>query len=229
MNQTFLTITGTLLVLLPLTACHTSGQRTVSPGVIRGQDEGQLQPGQSRQVKMTREQAEAMVEQERSQQIGSNTEVAGKPDPATQQGAMPPGVGYDNPPGVLYDPATGTMHYGPNVVHHVVHHVHYTFGGSAAPSGYSKGQFVTPDNENPNARGGIQYGGVARGVGVGPNGRSNNGTVVHHHYYGGGATGVPAGFNGGSWSGGATMWGNHIGQFHPFAANGTGRTDGFTD
>lgn len=225
MNPTLLKITGTLVLLLPLTACQGTGHHTVSPGVVRGQDEGQLQTGQSEQVKMTREQAEAMVNQNKSQRIGSNTEVAGKPDPATQQGAMPPGVGYDNRPGVLYDPSTGTMHYGSNVVHHVVHHVHYTYGGSATPSGYTKGQFETPDNENPNARGGFAYGGVARGGGLGPNSHTYNGNVVQHHYYGGGGTGAPMGFNGTS----ATMWGNHIGQFHPFAANGTGRTEGFTD
>ena len=136
MNPTIFKIAGTLALLLPLTACQGTSHRTVSPGVVRGQDEGQLQTGQSEQIKMTREQAEAMVKENRSQQIGSNTEVAGKPDPATQQGAMPAGVGYNNRPGVLYDPSTGTMHYGPDTVHHVVHHVHYTYGSSPNPSGY---------------------------------------------------------------------------------------------
>lgn len=234
MNPTLLKITGTLVLLLPLTACQGTGHHTVSPGVVRGQDEGQLQTGQSEQIKMTREQAEALVNQNKSQRIGSNTEVAGKPDPATQQGAMPPGVGYDNRPGVLYDPSTGVMHYGPNTVHHVVHHVHYTHGGSADPSGYNRGDFETPDNENPNARGGFAYGGVARGGGgLGPQSHTYNGNVVQHHYYGGGGTGVPGGFYGGGWGqgwrGGATLWGNHIGQFHPYAANGAGRTEGFTD
>ena len=79
MNPTLLKITGTLVLLLPLTACQGTGHHTVSPGVVRGQDEGQLQTGQSEQVKMTREQAEALVNQNKSQRIGSNTEVAGKP------------------------------------------------------------------------------------------------------------------------------------------------------
>ena len=230
MTSMLLKITGTFVLLLPLAACHSAAQRTISPGVVRGQDEGQLQPGQSEQIKMTREQAEALVKQNRSQQIGSSVEVAGKPDPATQQGAMPPGVGYDNRPGVLYDPATGTIHYGPNTVHHVVHHVHYTYGGSPNPSGYNGGEFEVPDNENPNDRGGIRYGGALRGGGgLGPHSHTYNGNVIQHHYYGGGGTGVPGGFYGGGWGGGATLWGNHIGQFHPYAANGTGRTEGFTD
>ena len=122
------------------------------------------------------------------------------------------------------------MHYGPNTVHHVVHHVHYTYGGSPNPSGYNRGQFEVPDNENPNDRGGIRYGGALRGGGgLGPHSHIYNGNVVQHHYYGGGGTGVPGGFYGGGWGGGATLWGNHIGQFHPYAANGTGRTEGFTD
>ena len=47
-----------------------------------------------------------------------------------------------------------------------------------------------------------------------------NGNVVQHHHYGGGGTGVhrvvsTAEPGGQGWRGGATMWGNHIGQFHP--------------
>ena len=221
-------------VLLPLglTACGTTpSSMLTAPGAVRGQD---LQPGQSTEVRMSRQQAEESMNAENASLGGSSTEVAGKPDVGTQQGSVPQGVGYNNAPGVVYDPGLGTLHYGPGVQHHVVHHVHYAGGtgvtSTPPPSGYVQGGIEIPNNENPNARGGRMSGITANAYNL-PAQHLSGGTTR----YGGrsainNGTGVPAGFYGGqSWGGGATTWGNNFGQFRPMARNGTGVTEGFTD
>ena len=102
---------------------------TASLGAVRGQE---VQPGQSTEVPMTRQQAEEMANANNVSLGASSEEVPGKPDVAAQQGATPPGVGYDNIPGVQYDPALGTLHYGDGVQHHIVHHVHHDAASAAA-------------------------------------------------------------------------------------------------
>lgn len=185
---------------------------TASLGAVRGQD---VQPGQSTEVPMTRQQAEEMANANNVSLGASSEEVPGKPDVAAQQGATPPGVGYDNIPGVQYDPALGTLHYGDGVQHHIVHHVHYDgstgVSSAPAPTGYVQGGFEIPNNENPNSRGYGDGGGDGRGMRGGFNGiRTNRYNIpVQHTYsaarrgggqyagnyggrnYGGGAYGAP--------------------------------------
>jgi hypothetical protein len=221
-----------------------------SYGAVRGQE---IQPGQSQEVKMTREQAEAMMNSNTASLGNSSEEVAGKPDVSAQQGATPQGVGYNNIPGVVYDPALGTLHYGDGVQHHIVHHVHYDGSGGVSstppPTGYVRGSIEIPDNENPNSRGGNYGGDGRRGGGMngirtnaynmpvqhttsGARGGNRNGARYDGSYRANTTgTGVPGGFYGaGSDSGGgATTWGNNFGNFRPMARNGTGVTEGFTD
>ena len=246
-RKTLLVLAGGLVPLLMVGCGTMKNTSTTSYGAVRGQE---VQPGQSTGVRMTREQAEAMMNANNASLGESSQEVAGKPDVAGQQGATPQGVGYDNIPGVQYDPALGTLHYGSGVQHHVVHHVHYD-GGTAvsaapAPTGYVQGGFEIPNNENPNSRGYGDGGGYGRGGG-GFNGiRTNQYNMpVQHTYsgarggnanrYGAGrsnyGTGVPGGFYGGGGGdgGGATHWQGQFGSFHPMANNGAGVTSGFTD
>ena len=254
-RQTLLVLTIGLTPLL-LVGCGTRATTsTTSYGAVRGQE---VQPGQNTEVRMTHEQAEAMMNANNVSLGASNEEVAGKPNVAAQQGATPQGVGYDNIPGVQYDPALGTLHYGDGVQHHIVHHVHYdgstavssAASSAPAPTGYVQGGFEIPDNENPDSRGYGDGGGLGRMGGGGFNGIRTNGynIPVQHTYsaarrgnnrYGGGSyggsrsnygTGVPGGFYGGGGGGGmGTDWSGKFGSFHPMAANGTGVTGGFTD
>ena len=249
MRTTYVLATG--LISLSLGACGTTTNTTMtaSLGAVRGQD---IQAGQSEEVPMTRQEAEAKMNQNNINQGDGSVEVAGKPDVATQQGATPSGAGYNNIPGVLYDPALGTINYGDGVQHHIVHHVHYDGSNSVSYTppvgGYSRGTFEIPDNENPNARGG-GYGNGYRGNGRMGGLRTNAYNIpVQHTYsgargnrnaprYGGSyradtrGTGVPAGFygHGSGGGGGATTWGNDFGHFRPMAMNGAGVTEGFTD
>ena len=221
-----------------LGACTSAPQYGAVPGAVRGQD---IQPGQQQEVPMTRQEAEEQINAAQEGQIGQNTEVAGKPDVAAEQGAMPPGVGYSNNPGVLYDPAMGQRTY----VHHYIHHIYHNGsapddGANAAPapppSGYRRGAYIVPDNEDPNDRRG---GGGNFGAYNLPIQHTYNGPVSHH-YYGGaniagggyGATpegsGVPSGFGGDSSTGGATSWGT-FGAWHPNNFDGAGSIGGFTD
>jgi hypothetical protein len=204
--------------MLGLGACSSSARLSTAPGAVRGQD---VQEGQNQQVQMSQEQAEAMVNNGNAQQVGGNAEVAGKPDVSAEQGALPQGIGYSNNPGVLMDPAMGQHTY----IHHVVHHVHYngTDDGAAAlnntppPSGYVKGQYIVPDNENPDARSWGGYSGYNLG---GANHIYQAGSnVVHHHYYGGNGN-----------AGGVSQGERNFGRFRPNADDGGGAvTGGFED
>ena len=248
LNQKTMLAMAVGLTPLLLGGCGTlASKSTTSYGAVRGQE---VQPDQSTEVRMTHEQAEAMM-YANDVSLGTGSEqVPGKPNVAAQQGATPPGVGYNNIPGVQYDPALGTLHYGDGVQHHVVHHVHYDgstgVSSAPAPTGYVRGGFEIPDNENPDSRGYGGYGGNdGRMGGGGFNGIRTNGynLPVQHTYsaarhgnnryagsYGGArsnyGTGVPGGFGGG---GVGTDWSGKFGSFHPMAANGTGVTSGFTD
>ncbi|MEE2681022.1 MAG: hypothetical protein VX641_01490 [Planctomycetota bacterium] len=245
-----LLLTFGLSPILVLGGCGTGAiTSTTSLGAVRGQE---VQAGQSTEVRMTRQQAEAMMNANNVSLGTSNEEIPGKPDVAAQQGATPPGVGYDNIPGVQYDPALGTLHYGDGVQHHIVHHVHYNASAGAtsapAPTGYVQGGFEIPNNENPNARrggygsvngrlGGASFSGIqTNGYGI-PVQHTYSGTRPRNARYGGSygadrtndGTGVPRGFyvNGGGGLG--TDWRGRFGSFHPMALNGTGVTSGFTD
>ncbi|MAJ46247.1 MAG: hypothetical protein CBC35_02915 [Planctomycetes bacterium TMED75] len=238
------------LLLLTLGACgSTKSTSMTSYGAVRGQD---VQPGQSQEVRMTREQAEAMMNSNTASLGNSSEEVPGKPDVAAQQGATPQGVGYNNIPGVVYDPALGTLHYGDGVQHHIVHHVHYDGSGgvssSPPPTGYVQGAIEIPDNENPNSRGGGYRGNYRGGGGMngirtnaynmpvqhttsGARGNRNGGRNNGGYQANTTGTGVPGGFFVGGTGGGygATTWGNDFGHFKPMARNGSGVTEGFTD
>ncbi len=206
--------------LLTLGACGATGQYlTTSPGAVRGQD---VQPGQNQSEKMTPQQAEELVKDSNASQVGSNTELQGKPDVAAEQGSVPAGVGYSNNPGVLYDPAMGQQSY---TVNHYVHHIHHdgsvttsqlADSNSAPPSGYRQGTYLVPNNENPNAR---SWGGYS-GYDMGSRHTYNSGAnVVHHHYYG--SNGPGTGY-------GASRE-KSFGQWHPNAFDGAGSINGFTD
>ena len=198
-----MTIVGSLALLLG--ACSgTAGHRTV-PGAVRGQD---VQPGQDQQVEMTPEQAAAAVNTGNAGLVGGNTEVEGRPD-MSQQGAMPAGVGYAGS-GIYVNPANGTHTY----VHHIVHHVHHDAASAAAaginttpPTGYQKGEYEVPNNENPTSRGWWGVPGYHPGHQHVYEAGAN---VVHHHYYGP----VPPG---------------QIGHWNPNANGGAGAIDGFDD
>lgn len=247
-KRTTYVLAAGLLSLALGACCSTRNASMTSYGAVRGQE---IQPGQSEEVRMTREQAESMMNSNNTSLGNSSVEVPGKPDVAAQQGATPQGVGYNNIPGVVYDPALGTLHYGDGVQHHIVHHVHYDGSASVSstppPTGYVRGSIEIPDNENPNARGGGYRGGGDR-RGGGMNGIRTNAYNMPVQHTSSGArgnrngsrysfrpdttgTGVPGGFyTGGSGSGGgATTWGNDFGHFRPMARNGTGVTEGFTD
>ena len=217
---------------LALTACGTNSTlHAPSMGAVRGQD---VQPGQSTEVRMSRQQAEEAMNEQNAGLGDSSVEVAGKPDVAAQQGSTPQGVGYDNVPGVVYDPGMGTLHYGSNVQHHIVHHVHYNgsagFSPAPPPSGYVQGGIEIPDNENPNTRAGGMDGIRTNAYNIPAQhlsgGTARSGARYRANY----GTGVPSGFYAGNtWGGGATSWGNHFGQFKPMARYGSGVTEGFTD
>ena len=227
-KTTLVTLTGTFFLMLA--GCQSPQHTTTVPGAVRGQD---IQPGQQEEVPMSRAEAEAQMQEAQAGQIGSNTEVAGKPDVATQQGALPPGVGYDNNPGELYNPAMGQRHY----VHHYVHHIYHNGSSAIAnantppPTGYSRGAYVVPDNEDPNDRGDTA-GGLMGAYNL-PIQHTYHAPVTQH-YYGGypnnnQGSGVPSGFFGyGSDSSGGTTWGK-FGQWHPNALDGAGTIGGFTD
>lgn len=206
-------------LVLALGACSTGSRLTSSPGAVRGQD---VQPGQNQQVEMSRQQAEAMVNQGNAGQVGGNAEVAGRPDVAAEQGAMPAGVGYSNNPGELYNPAMGQHTY----VHHVIHHVHYNgtaagaeaLNNTAPPSGYVQGRYVVPNNENPNARSWGGNSGYNLGIGGVSHIYQSGANVVHHHYYYGGVPGAGAPGE------------RSFGRFDPNANDGEGAvTEGFDD
>ena len=223
------------LLPMALTACGTTqNPAMVNPGAVRGQE---VQPGQSTEVQMSRQQAEAAMNSQNSGLGESSTEVAGRPDVAAQQGALPQGVGYNNVPGVVYDPAIGTLHYGSGVQHHIVHHVHYAGSGGVSsappPSGYVRGAIEIPNNENPNSRGGGMNGIRANAYNI-PAQHLSGGTARYggaNRYMANDGTGVPSGFyaGSGSWVSGATTWGDHFGRYNSFARNGNGVTEGFTD
>lgn len=213
-NATWATLGCTLL--LALGACTGNSRLSTAPGAVRGQE---VQDGQNQQVQMTRQEAESRMNSANSNQVGSNTEVAGKPDQSAEQGALPQGVGYSNNPGELYDPAMGQHTY----IHHVVHHVHYNgspgdaeaLSNAAPPSGYNQGQYVVPDNENPNAR--SWGGGSGFNLGAGTHIYQSGANVVHHHYYSGTGPGATTGVN------------SNFGQFHPNANDGGGTVGGGFD
>lgn len=195
-------------LLLALGACTGSARFSTAPGAVRGQD---VQPGQDQQVEMTPEQAAAAVNAGNAGMVGGNAEVAGKPD-MSQQGATPQGVGYSNNPGMLYNPAMGQHTY----IHHVIHHVHHDaasaaaagLGNGAPPSGYQQGQYVVPNNENPDMR---QFTGMPA-YNLAPQHVYHAGVnVTHHHYYG------------------AAPAGSAIGHWNPYANDGAGSVEGFTD
>ena len=203
MKTTALSVGCTLLLTL-VSGCGSSRFST-APGAVRGQD------AQNEQVDMTRSEAEAAVNAGNADMVGGNAEVAGKPDMA-QQGAMPQGVGYSNNPGMLYNPAVGQHTY----IHHVIHHVHHDAASAAAagigngtpPSGYQQGQYVVPNNENPDMR---QYGGMPA-YNLAPQHVYHPGVnVTQHHYYG------------------AAPAGSSIGHWNPYANDGSGSIEGFTD
>ena len=197
------TVASSLVLLLG--ACSTGSNFNSAPGAVRGQD---VQPGQNQQVEMTPEQAAAAVNEGNAGMVGGNAEVAGKPD-MSQQGAMPAGVGYGGS-GILFDPATGNHTY----VHHVIHHVHHDAASAAAaglntapPSGYQKGTYEVPDNENPAMRGWSRLPAYNMGAQHIYQAGAN---VVHHHYYGPPAPG-------------------QIGHWNPNANDGAGSIEGFDD
>lgn len=204
--------------LLALGACGTTARYSTSPGAVRGQE---VQPGQDQSEKMTREQAEEIVNTGNANQVGSNTQVEGKPDEDAEQGKLPPGVGYANNPGILYDPAMGQQSY---TVHHYVHHIQHDGSSESAealsnappPSGYRAGHYVVPDNENPNAR---SWGGYS-GYDMGTRHVYSAGANVTNHHYGG--SGGPGGNYGASGE-------RSFGRWHPNAFDGAGRINGFTD
>ena len=195
-------------LLLALGACSGKTGSATAFGAVRGQD---VQPGQDQQVTMTPAEAEAAVNAGNAGMVGGNAEVAGRPDPA-QQGATPPGVGYSNNPGILYDPARGQHTY----IHHVIHHVHHEAASAAAAaaaggtpaSGYRQGGYVVPDNENPYLR---ALGGLPA-YNLAPQHVYHAGAnVTHHHYYG------------------TAPYGAHGVQWNPYANDGSGAVEGFTD
>ncbi|MDG2031282.1 MAG: hypothetical protein P8J45_09785 [Phycisphaerales bacterium] len=207
-----LTIFGCTM-LLALGACSGNAQLSTAPGAVRGQE---VQDGQNQQVEMTRQEAEARINGGNANQVGSNAEVAGKPDPSAEQGALPQGVGYSNNPGVLYDPAMGQHTY----IHHVVHHVHYNgapgdaeaLNNTPPPSGYVQGRYIVPDNEDPNTR--SWGGGSGFNLGGAHHIYQSGSNVVHHHYYGGTGPGARTGGN------------SNFGRFHPYADDGGGSIGG---
>ena len=156
-------------------------------------------------------------------QVGSNTEIAGKPNAAVEQGSLPAGVGYDNNPGILYNPAMGQQSY---TVHHYVHHIQHdgsvnttqlADSNSSPPSGYRQGAYIVPNNMNPDAR---SWGGSSGyDMGRGSHIYNSGSNVVHHHYYGSGGAGGGYGARGES----------HFGRFSPNAFDGAGKISGFTD
>ena len=122
---------------------------------------------------------------------------------------MPAGVGYGGS-GIYFNPASGTHTY----VHHVIHHVHHDAASAAAAglnttpaSGYQKGQYEVPDNENPDMRG---WSGVPSYNMGAQHIYQAGANVVHHHYYGAPAPG-------------------QIGHWNPNANNGAGSIKGFDD
>ena len=221
--------TTTCLAILAGSALFLLGTQTASwtslaPRTAHGQE---VQPGQNDETTMTRQQAEEVVEQGNENQVGQSTQSAGRPDLAAEQGAMPSGVGYDNNPGELYDPAVGHHTY----IHHYIHHYHHDGSQSAPPpSGYVRGAYVVPDNENPNDR--RSHPGMIGAYNL-PIQHTYHGNVTHN-YYGGypqisDGSGVPSGFfgAGGNTSAGTT-WGR-FGAWHPNAFDGAGAIGGFTD
>jgi hypothetical protein len=217
--------------LLFLGASLSAPRHSVAAGAVRGQE---IQPGQSQEKPMTREEAEALVNVGNENQVGENTQVEGKPEVADEQGAMPQGVGYANNPGELYDPAVGRHTY----VHHYIHHIYHDGSAASAeaddnappPSGYVRGSYVVPDNENPNDR---RSGRGLIGAYNLPVQHTYHGNVTHN-YYGGyrndnQGSGVPSGFFGNqSNTSAGTTWGK-FGAWHPDAFDGAGSIGGFTD